>query len=253
MKYIFTVLITILIIQTTYSQIAKYSKASIDNVDFLISGDQKLLITYDIIGGKSKDKFDITFFVVKENGKRFNPTTATGDLKNVSRGTGKTIYYDIGKDIVYIDEKIYIEVEAEHINPKIIPYISKSKAMLYSSLFPGIGSAKLGRNKIHLLKGLVGYACIGLSVKYNMDAVTAFENYKTENDGARRNDYITEAENNLNMSNYLMYGAAAVWFVDYINVLLMNNKTKKNNENISFTPSYDPVNGGTTVTLKWEF
>lgn len=253
MKHILYLILVFVFVHTTHSQITKLSNATISGVNFDMSKDKKMVITYDIVGGKPSEKFDITIAVITDSGNKLETKTISGDLKGVPAGSGKKITWDIGKDIAFLDENIHVEIEAKQINPLVIPYTSRGKAMVWSTFFPGAGSARLGQNGAHILKGLLAYACIGLSVKYNNDAVKAYDSYKIETNPSKRNGFLSDTESKQNQSSYMIYGAITIWVVDYLNIMLMQNKTDKRKGKVSFQPAFNPYNGKPNLAFVWSF
>jgi hypothetical protein len=253
MKKIISVFFASLITLSANSQITKLSDATIANVNFEITKDKKMAISYDIVGGKNSEKFDVSFFVKTESGNKIEAKTATGDLKGVKAGGGKHIYWDMGKDIAYLDENIFVEVKAQQVNPKVIPYTSKGKALIWSTIYPGAGSTRLGQNKAHLMKGIAAYAFVGLSIKYNKDAVSSYDSYISETDPSKRNTYIDDTEKNQTLSKVFLYGAISIWAWDYMNILWLDNKTDTRKSRISFIPSVDPLLGTTNLALVYTF
>ncbi|MHC1703311.1 MAG: hypothetical protein AB9846_05330 [Tenuifilaceae bacterium] len=253
MKHILSICLAFVIAHTAHSQITKLSNATISGVSFDMSTDKKMVITYDIVGGKPSEKFDITLTIITDSGNKLETKTISGDLKGVPAGSGKRIIWDIGKDIAYLDENIHVEIEAKQINPKVIPYTSKGKAIVWSTFLPGAGSTRLGQNGVHILKGIAAYALIGLSVKFNNDAVKAYDSYKLATTATERNDFLSQTESKQNLSNFMVYGAVTVWVVDYLNIMLMKNKTDKRKGKVSFHPAINPYNGKPNLAFVWSF
>lgn len=253
MKNIISLFIALILLHTASGQITKLSNATISDVTFEMSSDKKMVISYNIVGGKPSEKFDISVAIITDSGNKLEAKTISGDLKGVPAGLGKKIIWDMGKDIAYLDENIHVEIEAKQINPKVIPYTSKEKAMVWSTIFPGTGSTRLGQNGAHLLKGIAAYALISLSVKFNKDAVNAYDSYKLATTATERNDFLNQTQSKQNLSHLMIYGAVTVWVADYLNILFMKNKTDRGKSKVSFQPVINPDNRKPNLALVWSF
>ncbi len=83
---------------------------SIQNVAFRQTEDDKIVITYDIIGGEGQT-FEVTLLVSPDGGQNYTiiPRTLTGDIGDkVSGGKGKMIIWDVLSDIRRLEGQTYI-------------------------------------------------------------------------------------------------------------------------------------------------
>ena len=227
MKYIKIILIALCIAMpfSIKAQVLKESKAKIDNIDFELVED-KIVIRYDLVNAKDAERFDILVSIFKAtNDNKIDAKTFSGDIYNQAPGKGKIITWELSNDISYLDDNIYVLIEANHLNPITTPYSSKKTAYLQSTAFPGWGTTKITMNKAHLIKGVAAYALIGLSIKSNYDAASYYQSYQDAEDSDSRNYYFEKAETSYQNSFYFIGGAAAIWLGEYLWIYLSPNKT----------------------------
>ncbi|MGD0756760.1 MAG: hypothetical protein ABR927_17050, partial [Bacteroidales bacterium] len=100
----------------------------------------QLHIAYNIDNKTSIGKFRIEIKINKQNGDPISPKSITGDLgDNIKSGNNKSIIWDLGKDSVYFDENISVEIKGE----KHIEALSKGSIILMSTAVPGLGQTKI--------------------------------------------------------------------------------------------------------------
>ena len=244
------------ICESSNSQIIVESKAKIQNVEFILVNDQ-LVITYDLVNAKPGERFNISVKILTVTGKEIDAQAFSGDANNdVSGGYQKKIIWDIEKDIAYIEDEIIVRVLAEHQNPKIIGPTSKGSALLLSTIYPGLGSAKITQKKAHALKGLLGYGCIAGAIIYDYKASDSYEKYKNTFDIEESDKFFKDAENQRTLSSVFLYSAVAVWSLEYLNILLAKNRTITTTalkNSISIDYAYNKIANTPMVTLKIYF
>lgn len=243
-------------ISNGFSQVLKESKAKIDNIDFELV-DNNVVITYDLVNASKDERFDITVEIFKATTDvKIDAKTFSGDIYNQPPGKGKTILWELGQDISYLDDNIYILLDARHLNPITIPYSSKKKAYLQSTAFPGWGTSTITMNKYHLSKGVLAYSLVGLSIKSNIDASSYYDNYKNAEDADLRDEYFEKAEKSYQNSFIYFGGAAAVWLGEYLWIYLSPNKTdamEATRNKLSFQYNYNTQFEAPVFTLTYNF
>lgn len=240
----------------SYGQVIRETKARIENIDFFLV-DDKVKITYDVVNGKDWEIFDIRVRIYNAGDTtRIPAKTFSGDITAIKPGRGKVITWDIKNDLTYLDQNIFIQLDAIQTNPRLIPYTSKTKAMLLSTVYPGWGSSKTTLRKANLLKGAIAYTLIGLSFKYNADAVKSYDNYQDAVIAEDRDRYFDQSESNLTTSRYLAIGAVTVWAVEYAWILLAPNKTDgraANNTSFHIDVNQSPEGVVPSLALTYNF
>ena len=212
---------------TSFSQIIVDSKAKVNNVDFNLVNNE-LIITYDIINFKSKELFQVKVNILTESGKPVSARSFKGDFgENISGGQRKTITWNISKDIAFLEDQIYVEIEAINQNPRIIQPVTKGKAILLSTIYPGLGSSKITLKGYHLIKGLVAYGAIAGSFMYNEKSDQSFLDYHEAITSADRDKYFTTSQDQKQASKILLYTTGVVWLFDYITILATENRSMK--------------------------
>ncbi len=225
------------------SQVTIQSKAKVENVNFGYVMDQ-VVINYELIDTRFPEKFTISIKVYNTKGEEFPATSLSGDIgDNISREGKKKITWNIHRDLERLDDNIYIVVEAELKNPKVIKPISRGLGLAYSTIYPGYGGYRITGKKIHLIKGIAGYGLVGSSIIMRGQASNSYDSYKTETDLDKRDEYYQKVESQLLTSNLLLVGAGLVWISDYLIVIFCENKILqpgKTEREISFHPVIIP-------------
>lgn len=253
---VFIFFILLINCKNLFSQIVVESKAKIQNVDFELVND-RLVITYDLVNTKPREKFNISVNIFTVAGKEIDAQAFSGDVNSdVSGGYKKKIIWDIQKDIAYIEDEIIVRVLAELQNPKIIGPTSKGAALLLSTLYPGWGSAKITRKNAHVLKGLLAYGSVAGAAIYNYKAYDNYDKYKNTFDINESAKLFEDAENQYKLSDAFLYGAVALWSLEYLNILFTKNRTRTTaglNKNISINYAYNKITNTPMVILKINF
>lgn len=81
--------------------------------------DENLVISYDILNTKSSDFFIVWIEVTDARGNKINAISVAGDVGNdVKGGKNKRITWSFGNDSIFIDEDLFVQVNAEKIAVK---------------------------------------------------------------------------------------------------------------------------------------
>jgi len=242
-KFSFSLLLCLLCNYPLTSQVTIQSKAKIENVNFGYIMDQ-VVINYDLIDTRFPEKFTISIKVYNTKGEEIPATSLSGDIGDKISGEGKKrITWNIHRDLERLDDNIYIVVEAELKNPKVIKPISRGLGLAYSTIYPGYGGYRITGKKIHLIKGIAGYGLVGSSIIMRGQASNSYDSYKIETDLDKRDEYYQKVESQLLTSNLLLVGAGLVWISDYLIVIFSENKILqmgKTEWEISFHPVIIP-------------
>ena len=208
-------------------------------------------ITYDLKGARPKEKFRITANIFNEAGDTIQAITFRGAIgENISAGhwintffpegiftaegkkkstrySQKRIFWEISKDMVELDEKIFVELSATHTNPGIIRPTGTAKALVLSSVCPGWGSCKTTLRTNHVFRGLAGYLCIAGSLYSNSLSENSYSDYLSAGSGHLRDILYEKTERQFATSRLLLYTAGAIWLLDYVNILTADNNSGK--------------------------
>lgn len=255
-KFSFFLLLCLLCNYPSVSQVTYQSKAKVENINFDYVMDQ-VVITYYLSDARLGEKFNITLRVFTTNGEEISARSTMGDIGENIKGEGrKKITWNIHRDLEKLDDNIYVVVEAELQNPKVIKPIDRKLGLVYSTVYPGYGGYRITNKKIHLLKGIAGYGLIGSALVMRGKASKSYDSYKVETDLKKRKDYYNSVESQLLTSTLLFVGAGAVWISDYLTVLLAENKVLKMIESgpdVSFHPALTPYSFAPGFTLRITF
>jgi hypothetical protein len=239
-RFVIFLCVTILCNYHLSSQVIVKSKAKVENVNFGYVM-QQVVITYDLINTRFNEKFTITLKVYNTKGEEIPVSSVSGDIGEKISGEGKKkITWNIHRDLEKLDDNIYVVIEADLKNPKIIKPISREIGLVYSTIYPGYGGSRITGKKIHLLKGIAGYGLIGSSIIIRGQASSSYDSYKIETNLDKRDEYYQKVESQLLTSRLLLAGAGLVWISDYLTVLLSENKIlnlSDSQREISFQPT----------------
>ncbi len=233
---IFVVLFSLVFLSSVYAQEpVKLSKPRLELIDNYIN------IFYDILNTDQSDKFRIWVEITDSTGNKVNARSLSGDIgKNVNGGNGKKITWDLKTDSIYPDAGVYIQVNAEIINP--VKTISRGGLFLKSLAFPGWGMSSMNKGKLHLLKGVAGYGCIAAAVVYNKKAVSSYNDYLINNELNEADKYYDNSVKYDNMSEIFAYTAIGIWVTDFI-------WTIAGSSNLNNEPGYSQAKGFSIKTV----
>lgn len=256
----FSVLILTISLSCLYINSQVTSNAIITNTDFELRGNQ-LIITYDIEYYSGNQKFTVNTEIFYESGEKISAKSLTGDIdKNIKGGENKTIIWDLNKDKVELDGRIYVEVTAV---PELIAETKKETEKSFSLagtvapsvVFPGYGNTRITRKPYWIL-GLAGYGSLVTSYMFNHSASLSYDEYLNEkNDRALRSSNYDDAEADKQISVVFGVSACVIWAAD-ITLLVVNYKKQKKNlssaskPKTSFGYSYSTQLGANMLTLK---
>lgn len=217
----------------------------------------KLIIDYNFIKSKSTQRFNVWVEITKSTGEKINANSLSGDIgDNLQGGENKQIIWDYNKDGIILNDDINIEVFA---NITVLGP-GMSKAMLLSTVFPGLGLTKLNPGKPYWIMGIVGYGLIGASVAMNKKAVQNYNDYLNTEDPNDSEDLYSRSEENDKISKICAYSAIGIWAG---NLIWTAVKAKKSQNSVSgslnkkqkvlFYGGIDPYTKSAGFTLKYRF
>ena len=241
------IVIFLLVLLITFS-VHGQKAATFRNIDFQLAGDS-LIIIYEIGNYKVSDRFNVRPEIFTISGVKLEAKSLSGDLSNITGGPGKKITWDITKDNIMLDDDIYVvlsgvrveepdaakpkhpepvQQEANNLEKMKIHPVNRTACFFESLVFPGWGTSRLTLNKVHFIKGVLGYGSVILSLVYNNMANEKYSLYKEAQNSTARDDFYSEMQKYQLNSQIFAYGAAAIWSIDLITVLAVKNKTLTN-------------------------
>ena len=288
-KFFASIIIIWISIVTSFAQ----TTPEVKNVDFTVVNDT-MFIFYDIANIKEQERFTVSVCIKTINGKIINPQTLTGDIgKNIKGGKDKKIVWDITKDNVSIDEEGYVEITAKFVfeqppvvnksvidkvpiakNPVIekdsvankpvidkVPVANKShigtgKAILFSTLLPGLGNTKLSEGKPYWLFGIASYSCLAGGVIMSLSSSSAIKNYNAETTENDRDKSFSKSKSTGQTATYLFIGAGVLWVGDLIITAVQGGKSNKAtsmNKRITIGYNYDTAMKQPLMMIKYKF
>jgi hypothetical protein len=250
-----SVYLLLFLLSSVYSQGKTGNEAGVKNVDFNLTNEE-LVISYDLTNYKSHDLFRISVSISTESGAPVSAKSFSGDVgDNIKGGTGKQIIWDISKDVTLLDDKIVVEVVAVNQNPVTEITFSKGKALVLSTLYPGLGSSKMTGKKFHLLEGALAYSALAGSFIFKNKADGFADKYSEASISLERDQYFSSYQKYNSISKTLIYTTAAIWIFDYMTVLLTDNRSPKqaNKNKVSLVPAYGPDTNFAGMTMIYNF
>jgi hypothetical protein len=228
----------------------------IENVDFSVTKENKMIVRYDLINCPRNKMFNLKLKITNTNGKVITPISIQGDLIHVKEGNNKQIEWDVLNDVTDLKDDIYVNLEiTKSYYSKIVGGPSN---VFLSVLLPGLGdigvnrySNNTGSNGWFYVTGLFlgsAYYTYTLNKNYKLD----YSKYHSATIQSDMDSYYTSA-NTKYTSYQLMVGVTgAIWAIDVLYVLikgasnrksqlyernLTQNKTQNFNLSFSATPS----------------
>jgi hypothetical protein len=221
-------------------------KAKVENVDFFVDG-ENLIITYDIVKARTGKTFDVSVEISTVKGQQLRAYSLSGDVgQGVYGGRFKRIVWDLAKDNVFIDDEIYVQVEAKASGfTKGKPSaggISVGGAMLRSAVFPGWGNSYVKGDGPYWLMGFAAYGSLGGAIYFNNQAYNQYQDYQQTTESGQRDQYYQDATDSHNMQKTLLIAAGAIWLADIVWTGLQAAKVNKQarQNKVSLGYYYDP-------------
>ncbi len=108
--------------------------------------------------------------------------------------------------------------------------ISKGRAVLLSSAYPGLGLYKMKDNRAYLAIGAIGYGALAGGLLLDQVALRKYDSYLAEEyDPEARKALFDEAMHAQKTSKVLFIAALGVWIADYLLIAVMPEKKRRVN------------------------
>ena len=258
-RFLASLVMTIALILMTDATCFSQTKAQVKNVDFELVNDN-LIITYDIVKYKPDEKFSVWIGIYTAMENELGAKSLSGDINDsVSGGNHKKIIWDVRKDGISLDNDIYVQVHAKSmtkVDEKTATNIGKW--LLLSSLFPGVGNAKLYSNKAWWIMGAATYGCVVASVIFNNQSYNTYNDYLVSTDAEQRKGKYDAAANKKTLSYVFISTAAAIWATDLVGLIIKSTKVQRENTaskktSVSYGYHYNPVNDSQMLSVRLNF
>ncbi|MFC2129446.1 hypothetical protein ACFLQX_01555 [Bacteroidota bacterium] len=265
------IIISLFLISVSFTGFSQ-SSATISKPELVLNENQ-ISIHYDILNCGQSEKFNISLEVVDDKGIPIVAHSLSGDIgNNIRGGSGKMISWDLASDNLYLETMLYFQVNATASSPEISSTadrstepkvrkesgsLSRGSVVVQSLLMPGLGLSRV-KGKPHWIKGVLGYACIGSSVAFNISSSNKYDEYTQTTDITVRDDLFEVSANHKNISRIQLFSAIGIWTVDFIWTLAgskdLSRKFADNQmKGISIEPSFDTRENVPLLTLKYNF
>ena len=228
------------------------TKAKIQDVQIQKDA-ENVVVTYDLIHTKAKERFDVRLLVIPLDGEKIYPKSTTGDVgEAIKGGKNRSITWEIDKDQRYINEKIYAEIQATPILDYVVP-VSRGKALGLSAIMPGLGITKLNNGGAFWVLGIAFYGTAGASAYYYIQANSTYDNYLNTSDMEQRNKLYDQSKDERLLAQIFMYSASTIYVTNIIWTLAQRNKTKSKKPKFSFGGTFDPVASKPMLSFSYNF
>jgi len=211
----------------------------------------QLQISYDVVDKSQSDQFYIWVEIAKKNGEPIKVKSASGDIgEKIRSGNNKKILWNPGKDSVFLDEEVNVEVKAE----KYEKDFNKGSMMLLSTAVPGLGQTKISKGKPWWLTSLVAYGAVAGGLVTHQSYLKTYDSYRTEADPVKRSDLYSKTQKQMNLSSALIISGVGLWAANIVWVAVTPDKLRPPQHlKLSLDRTYSPVKGATLLTLKLDF
>lgn len=206
---------------------------------------RQLLISYDVINSNQADQFYVWVEIEKKNGDKIKMKAISGEVGDkIKVGMNKKIYWTPERDSVFLDEDVTVEVKAE----KYTKSFNKSSMVLMSSVMPGLGQTKISKGKPWWITGVLAYGTLAGGFISYQNYVSTYDSYNKETVGAKRAEFLAQAQKQKNISTALIATGATLWIGNLIWVSAIPNKYQPLKNNVKLSLEKVPgSNDGTTL------
>ena len=217
----------------------------------LVFDGNELQISYDVIDKNQSDQFYVWVEMANKNGEQIKMKSLTGDVgEKVKSGKNKKITWVPGKDNVYLNEEVLVEVKAE----KYIKSFKRGSMMLLSTAVPGLGQTKISKGKPWWLTSVLAYGAVAGGLITHQSYLKTYDSYRTEEDPVKRSDLFSKTQKQMNMSSALIVSGVTLWAVNIIWVAITPNHYKPlQHVKLSLENSTGPAKGTTLITMRFNF
>lgn len=250
----------ILIISIIVASCWHVAAQKIENVDFKVR-DNIVTVRYDLLDCPDNYVYDVRLKFKTENGDFIYPKAPSGDLKEVSQGTGKEITWNVLSEnqeirgnvsaIVEIEDRHYIRPRREKVAHGKIQG-GPSNAFL-SMLLPGLGDYFVNKyapdnssshvssryststqNKYASKKGgywyvvpVTYYLCLYGAYAEYAKYKQSYSDYHSATIQTYMDQYYDQANTHYQNSQIYLGVAASAWLIDVIHVAVKGSKNRK--------------------------
>ncbi|RLD78886.1 MAG: hypothetical protein DRJ10_09645 [Bacteroidetes bacterium] len=247
-------ILTICLFFSGFELQAQSVKVETSNLEIV---NNKLIIDYNFIKSKSTQRFNVWVEITKSTGEKINAQSFSGDIgDDLKGGENKQIIWDYNKDGIILNDDITVEVFA---NITVLGP-GMGKALLLSTIFPGLGLSKIDPGKPYWLMGVVGYGLLGGSLLMNKTAVQNYEDYLNTEDPIDSEDLFSRSEENSKLSKTFAYSAIGIWAVNLIWTAVKAKNSQSaitgslnNKQKVFLYGGLDPKTKSAGFTLKYRF
>jgi len=242
---LFLILIFLLFASKSYSQDFQLTTPKLE-----FDGNH-LQIYYDVIDKNQSDQFYVWVEMETKNGEQIKMKSLSGDVgEKVKSGKNKQITWVPGKDNVFLNQEVSVEVKAE----KYVKSFNKGSMMLLSTAVPGLGQTKISKGKPWWLTGVVAYGAVAGGIITHQAYLKTYNSYQTEEDPVKRASLFSKTQRQMNLSGALLISGVSLWAINIIWVAITPDHYKPmQHVQLSLDKSPGPYKGNTLLTMRLNF
>jgi hypothetical protein len=211
----------------------------------------QLHISYDIIDRNPSDFFYVWVEIGKKNGEVIKVKSLSGDIgEYIKTGSNKKITWNPGKDSIFLDEEVNVEVKAG----KYEKPFNKGSMMLLSTAIPGLGQTKISKGRPWWLTSVFAYGAVAGGFMVHQSYLKTYDSYQVETDAVKRSDLFNKTQKQMNQSNALIFAGAGLWAANIIWVAVTPDKLRlPQNIKLSLDKGTGTLKGTNLLSLKIDF
>lgn len=250
-----------------------------------------ILISYDILHSNSEEEYIVTLIIKDDKDMVIDARTLIGDIGiGVSGGNNKQITWDLEADNVFINEYIYVQINAALIAPVVedlivpeteeevhqeevvqeevdrketpqptheVKQYSRTGILMQSLAFPGLGLSRMSE-KPHWIRGAVGYGCLAGSFILRQKALKTYEGIDRLFYFDEINETYDKALQQEKMSDILLYTAIGIWISDFVWTLVGTSDLNgpdysSESKRLSFGSTIEPRSKTPLLSVTYKF
>lgn len=201
---------------------------------------RRVHIYYNLLVKKGKyDKYEVDLYLSQDSGKTF-----TDRLELVGGNVGKGVIPGIDKKIEWYYTKELPQFDGQNVAFKVrakVDLQAREKRILalkgpeaagFSLLFPGWGDYKVRSGKNYWWLGISAYGLAGSGIFLRNKSNTNFDAYLTAESISQADELFKRADQQRQISTYLLATAAAIWISDITGVIIKGVQNKKEQQRI---------------------
>lgn len=199
------------------------------DVDFTVTKNDKIIVSYDLINCPDDELYDIKLKVNGSINNSFDAFTLTGDINKIKEGANKKIEWNVKKDLPELIGRFQVIVEIVRTYSTKIT-MGPSHAFK-SMLLPGLGDFYIGESNRGILTTTLFIGSVYLAFGSYASLKESKNNYYSSISEDEIDKYYKMAKSDLFYTQLLLGVATAIWLEDVIYVTIKGIKNRESQLN----------------------